>query len=190
MHICTGWHHQVDTFSMLLALCARYSLVTGEFPSQRPVTWGFDVLFDLHLNKQLGKQLSVNSPHKSQWHRALMFSLICTWTNSWVNNQDASDLRCHHAPYDATVMISKLGQHSLEWWTLACSVQVINLTHENNFLWNFNQNTIIAIQKMDLTVLSAKWWPFCFGLNVLTSMVSLSAAHMYWWPSVCFVINT
>ena len=21
----------------------------------------------------------VNSPHKGQWHRALMFSLICTW---------------------------------------------------------------------------------------------------------------
>ena len=24
----------------------------------------------------------VNSPHKGQWRRALMFSLICTWTNS------------------------------------------------------------------------------------------------------------
>ena len=31
-------------------------LVTGEFPTQRPVTRSFDVFFDLHLNKQLSKQ--------------------------------------------------------------------------------------------------------------------------------------
>ena len=28
----------------------------------------------------------VNSPHKGQWRGALMFSLICTWINGWVNN--------------------------------------------------------------------------------------------------------
>ena len=28
----------------------------------------------------------VNSPHKGQWRRALMFSLICIWINGWVNN--------------------------------------------------------------------------------------------------------
>ena len=47
----------METFSSLLALCARNSPVTGEFPSQRPVT------------------------------RALMFSSICTWINVWVNNR-------------------------------------------------------------------------------------------------------
>ena len=35
----------------------------------------------------------VNSPHKGQWRRALMFSLICAWTNGWPNNRDAGDLR-------------------------------------------------------------------------------------------------
>ena len=29
----------------------------------------------------------VTSPHKGQWHGALMFSLICAWINSWVNNR-------------------------------------------------------------------------------------------------------
>ena len=29
----------------------------GEFPTQRPVMWSFDVLFDPGLNKQLNKQL-------------------------------------------------------------------------------------------------------------------------------------
>ena len=35
----------------------------------------------------------VISPHKCQWGRALMFSLICAWINSWVNNGGAGDLR-------------------------------------------------------------------------------------------------
>ena len=39
------------TFFALLALCAGNSPVTGEFPSQRPVTWNFDVLFDLRLEQ-------------------------------------------------------------------------------------------------------------------------------------------
>ena len=49
------WRHQMETFSALLALCAGKSSVTGEFPSQRPVTQSFDVLFDLRLNKRLSK---------------------------------------------------------------------------------------------------------------------------------------
>ena len=49
----------------------------------------------------------VNSPHKGQWHGALMFSLICIWTDDWVNNRDACHLRCHHAHYDITVMIKR-----------------------------------------------------------------------------------
>ena len=38
------------------APCAGNSPVTGEFPSQMPVTRSFDVFFDLHLNNRLGKQ--------------------------------------------------------------------------------------------------------------------------------------
>ena len=50
------WRHQMETFSALLAICAGDSPVPGEFPSQRPVTRSFDVLFDLRLNKRLSKQ--------------------------------------------------------------------------------------------------------------------------------------
>ena len=48
----------------------------------------------------------VNSPHKSQWRGALMFSAICAWINGWVNNGEAGDLRHHRAHYDVTVMVS------------------------------------------------------------------------------------
>ena len=50
------WHHQMETFSTLVAFCAGNSPVTDEFTSQKPVTWSFDVFFNLHLNKPLGKQ--------------------------------------------------------------------------------------------------------------------------------------
>ena len=46
----------------------------------------------------------VNSLHKGQWSGALMFSLICAWTNSWANHQDPGDLRRHRACYDVIVM--------------------------------------------------------------------------------------
>ena len=42
-------NHQMETFSALLAICARISPVTSEFPAQRPVTRSFDVFLDLHL---------------------------------------------------------------------------------------------------------------------------------------------
>ena len=52
----------------------------------------------------------LDSPHNGHSLGALMFSLICIWTN----NRHAGDLRCHHAHYDVTVM----------WWRslqLSCS---------------------------------------------------------------------
>ena len=54
-HTWTRWRHQTETLSALLVLCAGNSPVTGEFPSQRPVTRSFDVFFDLCLNKRLSK---------------------------------------------------------------------------------------------------------------------------------------
>ena len=69
------WRHQMVTFSTLLAICAGNSPVP------------------------------VNSPHKSQWRGALMFSLICVWITGWVNKREAGDLRRYRAHYDVTVML-------------------------------------------------------------------------------------
>ena len=49
------WRHQMETFSALLAFCVGNSPVTGECPSQRPVTQSFDVFSDLLLGKWLSK---------------------------------------------------------------------------------------------------------------------------------------
>ena len=69
----------METFSALLAFCAGNSPVSGEFPSQRPVTRSFDVFFVLYLDKWQSKK------------------------------RDAGDLRRHRAHYDVTVMEVKPG---------------------------------------------------------------------------------
>ena len=46
----------------------------------------------------------VDSHHKGQWRGALMYSLVCTWTNGWANSRDAGELRRLSAHYDVTVM--------------------------------------------------------------------------------------
>ena len=48
--------------------------------------------------------VTVDSPHKGQWCGALIFSLLCTWTNDWANNRDAADLKHHRSHYVVTVM--------------------------------------------------------------------------------------
>ena len=71
------WRHQMETFSVLLALCVENSPVTGEFPSQRPVTRGFDIFFDLRLNKRLSKQSLgwwFETPSCSFWYHCNVMS--------------------------------------------------------------------------------------------------------------------
>ena len=62
----TWSHHQMETFSALLALCAGNS--------------------------------------KGQWMRNFD-AFFRAWTNGWVNNRDAGDLRRHCAHYDVPVMM-------------------------------------------------------------------------------------
>ena len=70
------WWHQMETFSTLQTLCEGNPPGTDGFPWQRPVTRNSDTFFDVR----------------------------CVWTNGWVNNRDAGDLKGHRAHFDITVM--------------------------------------------------------------------------------------
>ena len=72
------WRHQMETFSMLLALCEGNPPFTGGFPSQRPVMRSFDVLYDVCLS------------------------------NGWANSWYTCDLKFHGAHCDVTVMRQNL----------------------------------------------------------------------------------
>ena len=94
------WRNQMETFFVLLAICAGNSPVTGEFPSQRPVTRSFDVFFDLCLNKRLSKH---------QW-------------------LDAGDWRRHRAHYAVTVMSSSDLQQFINTGISASFVEAASIT--------------------------------------------------------------
>ena len=55
------WHHIMEIVSALLAVCEGNPPGTGGFPSQRTGNTGFDVTFDVSLNKRL------NKPSSSRW---------------------------------------------------------------------------------------------------------------------------
>ena len=73
------WRHQMETFSVLQAIYAGNSPVTGKFPAQRPVTRCFVVFFDLRRNKRLIKQRWgwwFETPSRPLWRHG----------NVWVTN--------------------------------------------------------------------------------------------------------
>ena len=73
---------------------------------------------------------AVVSPHKGQWREALMLSLTYAWTNGWVNNRDASDLRRHRAHYDVTVMnAQKKCVHISKWWDILYLYDKLKISH-------------------------------------------------------------
>ena len=128
-------------FSALLAICAGNSPVTGEFPAQRPVTRSFDVYFDLHLNKQLSKQLWgwwFETHSWSLWRHCNVIELGHHWFRSYL---DAKQVTNH-----------QLNQRGLINWILG-----------NKLQWNLNPKGNVSVEKMPFKM-SAKWGPFCLGL--------------------------
>ena len=107
----TWWRHQMVTFSALLAF------VQG-------------------IHRSPG-----NSPHNDQWRGALMFSLICDWTNDWANNRGANDLRRRRTHYDGIVM-NNLPNPTMHLCHIPqCTIQNRNvyISVLNGALWDIEQ---------------------------------------------------
>ena len=93
----------------------------------------------------------VNSPHKSQWRGALMFSLICAWTNGWVNNSEPGDLRRHLAHYDVIVMSSLTYNYHARVWCAASTLLGLKTNKGFSFplaYWSWNKMAAILQTKM------------------------------------------
>ena len=93
------WRHQMETFSALLAICAGNSPVTGEFPTQRPVTRSFAVFFDLHPNKRLSKQWW------GWWFETQSWSLWRHWNDICVthNTMYGNFINIFQSPYSSEI---------------------------------------------------------------------------------------
>ena len=105
------WSGDRLIFKMRIPIPGKHSLYIDDdiikwkhFPCNWPFVWGFH-------------QSPVASPHKGQWRKALMFSLICTQIYDSVSNREASDLRRHRAHYDVTVI--EMGRRM---WECGCKI--------------------------------------------------------------------
>ena len=143
-----------------------------------------------------GIQISrVNSPHKAQWRGALMFSLICAWTNSWANNGDAGDLRRHRAHYDVTVMIngtSKFGS-SHEQRNAVCKILAI-LTNKNI---KTQHRMIDCVYRQFSAMLSfdgyyhtkKQMWKHCVPTYTSRMIASMDSTHGINETILCWTLN-
>ena len=64
-------------------------------------------------------QSLVNSQHKGQWCRALIFSLICAWINGWINNGEAIAPIMRSLSWLGHNKLSNQGAHDM-WCRLLC----------------------------------------------------------------------
>ena len=124
-YILVWWSYFMMTPSnwnvALQALCAGNSPVTGEFPSQRPVTRSFDIFFELHLNIRLSKQSRrqwFETPLRSLWRHSNVTHILqgyrtsgipyCSWTIVWL-------LQCQWSNPRGGVQINHIMMTSSNW---------------------------------------------------------------------------
>ena len=134
----------------------------------------YDVTVMAKMNRMKG-----NSPHKGQWRGALMFSLICSWINGWVNNREVGDLRRHRAHSDVIVMMAVISfkyhcfnnyfsQWTLNGWVPAISHAPYRPSNTKSlpraklpWVLNINVRITICFQSLLVEKLYAAWSPCC-----------------------------
>ena len=139
------WRHQMETFSVLLTICAGNSPVPDEFPTQRPVTRSFDVFFDLRPNKRLSKQSWgwwFDTPSRPLWrHRnGLLTSPIyhVTVIRKWLIFRMApfwgqKSFTSYKKNHGLVSVSNKTSYHKI-WWSLEAARLVVWIIAS---LWNF-----------------------------------------------------
>ena len=139
INICPWWRHQIETFSVLLALCAGNSPVTGEFSAQRPVMRNFDVFFDLRLNKRLSKQW---------WGWWFETPPLPLWRHSnagWVASTGAEATVCPSDVIVNDMLLNEVWENNLLYIYIYIYIYILNKKNiRGNFLrcmdrrhWNF-----------------------------------------------------
>ena len=84
-----------------VAMLKNYTISPSQGQGDASITW---LPHQMETFSALLAIYARNSPHKSQWRGAFMFSLICAWIEDWVNNLEAGDLGCHRVHYGVVVM--------------------------------------------------------------------------------------
>ena len=132
--VISWWSHQMEPFSALLVICEGNPTVAGGFPSQRAVTWSFDVFY-LRLNKRLCK------PSRRRWFETPLRTL---WRH------------CNVLRVTSAVMVQSSNVNETN---LAYMVKWMSVIHPSNamYYWLFlcvmtklaQVKVMIAIEKLE-----------------------------------------
>ena len=116
-------------------ICEMAALIIAEFMSGKTRNKYDDVIKWKHFPCYWSfvrriHRWPMNSPYKSQWRGALMFSFICAWTG---------DLRRHRAHYEVIAMISGSWNHEyiLSVWYRLNEVEMCESWHANLYFYVF-----------------------------------------------------
>ena len=117
----------------------------------------------------------VNSPHKGQWRGALVFSLICTRINGWVNTRGAGDLRRYRAHYDVIVMEAALTPTTIHHHTITGSTHRIqHMLYSVTFNSRLDHPCFSSYTTMD-------WYRIYFELELESVVtVAMDTANCHW----------
>ena len=138
-----------------------------------------------------------NSPHKGQWRGALMFSLICSRMNDWVNNREAGDLRRRRAHYDVTVMSRAIdnyfcndfipGSHVAKHPTtaqLSCNVKnIVPIPYLKLDEWKMKCQIEITIENLFVE------WRLLLICSLYHTAISPQRIHVNMWQELCFICH-
>ena len=115
------WRHRMETFLRYWPFVRVHRCaVTGEFPAQRSVTRGFDVFFDLRLNKRLSKPSwgwLFETPPRSLWCHC----------NVTVGSLNADILRCNLDIFNTTLKLWGKLHENVSWVNTFPSLSPISL---------------------------------------------------------------
>ena len=102
----------------------------------------------------------------------LLVKLHIIFTRMQRVNQHAFQVECPTCYYQVCAQDqAKGGAADLDYHPEPCHCNDLNqcriiINLSDKLQWNLIQNTNIFLQNMHLKMWSAKWWPFCLGLNV------------------------
>ena len=187
----------MDTISGLLALCAGNSLVTGEFPSQRPVTQSFDVFFDLRVNKQLSKQ------SRCQWFETPSWSLWCH-CNGWhiiikTNQVCFVSIKCQLSNFVdqsagclTVCLISQKRKHLRQRLDVSEAISVSSKNSYYDILWIQSLESCLKTFFDHSAIWQVSWHYCCFKIMWERMRKGLvrhwSSARLFWWNWLQLII--
>ena len=105
-HWSSWWHHQMETFSVLLAIRVGNSAVTGEFPSQRPVTFSL-------ICAWISDWINNHEAGDLRRHRAHYDVIVMYW--NLVLTSDGLSQDCSNSSANALELLQPLWSH---WWNI------------------------------------------------------------------------